>query len=165
MKSFLLMVLILFGSVVSNAQSVECITNPPSTSFLFNVEGDKAYLSVLHHNGVEFAPLINGIVTGYDLKIIKERLEYVTKMGDRFAVDFDVSTCRFDAKDDLACFFKSPAKIGSLKVENYYFSVSKELTRTKHGDFLSRRVSFDYRVGVHSHPMTVDYYGEDCSFR
>ncbi len=164
MKNLFIFIMIILGASVSSAQSVECVTMPMSTSFLFNIDGDTAKLSVIHHNGVEHAPLVNGIVTGYGLDIIKQRLEYVTLMGEQFSVEFDVASCRFDAKDDLACFFKDPAVIGKLEVANYYFSVSKELTQTKHGDFLSHRVSFDYRVGSYGHAMTMDYYGEDCSF-
>ncbi|MGH1469002.1 MAG: hypothetical protein ACRBBP_09010 [Bdellovibrionales bacterium] len=165
MKFFLIITCILLGPVVSGAQSVTCITMPIATSFQFNVEDEKARLSISHNTGVEHAPIASGVITGSDLKGLEQRLEYVTKMGAYFSVDFDIENCKFDAKDELACVSKNSVKIGSLNVEGYHFLVAKEITKTKHGEFVSHRVSFDYRVKSRLYPMTMNYYGEDCSFK
>lgn len=161
----LLAVLFLIGAFYqAEAARVQCVTQPASTSFFFDSDKEKASLVVIHHNGVEHAPLINGIVTGYTLDIAKERLDYVTKMGESFRVDFNLDRCRFDAADDLSCFFPDKATVGSLNVESYYFSVFKEVSQTKFGDFITYRVGFDYRINGLSHPMTMNYYGTDCVF-
>lgn len=145
------------------ANSVDCFTSPVTTSFVLrkSEDGTKYNLSVIHHNGVEHAPLITGITTGYTIDIAKKRFEYVKQMGDFFSVSFEPERCKF-SKERISCFFSKKAKIGELEVEDYYFHAYKEISVTPFGDFPQFNVSFQYRVNKRPHEMRMFYENDFC---
>lgn len=164
MKYFVFLLSYLFVQAQPSPQvkSLECITQMPTTSFLFYVLDDKkAKLTVVHHNGIEYAPLHNGVTTGYIIGILQDRLKYVTKMGEHFEVEFDLKNCHLE-KGNIACSHPGKAKIGELSVDDYYFGSYDQTNKTAFGEFSETVVSFKYRVKAWPHEMSMNFHEGEC---
>jgi hypothetical protein len=97
-----LIVAIAISTVQAFAQGFYCSTTPASTSYTLSENSEGNFELLIRHNlGVEHAPLLNGITTGYTLGIVEDRFEYAKKMGQSFQVKFPKDKCRFEEKPCL----------------------------------------------------------------
>jgi hypothetical protein len=157
-----LIVAIAISTVQAFAQGFYCSTTPASTSYTLSENSEGNFELLIRHNlGVEHAPLLNGITTGYTLGIVEDRFEYAKKMGQSFQVKFPKDKCRFE--ENLAsCSWSKPSQIGDLKVDGFSVIAYKSRSVSPLGEFTEIRVRFDYRVERWSHEMTMEFSEFDC---
>jgi len=167
MKYTILFTIITFFVSTSDAQlrAIDCVTQPLSSSYLLRVkEKKKVELTIIHHNGIEHAPLLNGVITQYTFPLIQRRFLLANQMGASYTVEFDLENCNFKDNNELSCAYNKPAKIGSLAVFGYYFFINKEVAQTSFGEFEKYILSFEYRMEDMSHPVRLEYSPDSCSF-
>ncbi len=99
----------------------QCITGVPTTSAIVQKDGDKVWFEFIHHNGVNFAPIHAGIITGYDLPFISEKGQLLAKMGNSIRVPFELLNCKVHEEGNYHCFNNKPLTIGTLDVSSYGF--------------------------------------------
>ncbi|MEO0334767.1 MAG: hypothetical protein AAF202_00115 [Pseudomonadota bacterium] len=164
MISFLRFVVlyVVMGASLAHAQGFFCSTSPASTSYSLRANSEGNFeLMVIHHLGVQHAPLLNGITTGYTLNIVEDRFTYAKKMGERFKVKFPKEKCRF-RENMVTCSLSKESKIGELDVDGFSLIAYKENSSSPIGDFVEIRVRFDYRVKGWPHEMSMEFSDLDC---
>ena len=144
------------------AKGFFCSTAPASTSYSLSENSEGNFeLTVMHHLGIEHAPLLNGITTGYTLNIVEDRLRYTKQMGERFTVMFPKDKCRF-RENMVTCSWGKTRQIGELEVDGYSMIAYKNVSTSPIGEFEEIRVRFDYRVERWPHEMSMEFSDIDC---
>ena len=139
-----------------------CVTEFPTTSYILEVAKSKVTLDVIHHNGIEHAPVFRGIITPNYEKTLRQSREYMTKMGTQFQVEFDIKNCSNLTREQITCYEPKPTKIGSLEVQNYYFTAYKNTNKNIYGEFKDVQVELQYRVKGWGYSIPMEFQERDC---
>jgi len=171
---FILVVLTVFFSFQTLAsgdsfskplQNFTCVTELPTTSYVFALKGDKYVLDVLHHIGVEHAPIYSGLLTLSTLEYLQTRIANVKQLGTRFSFEFETSECIRLDKNRITCFKNGAAKLGPLAVKDVYFNVYENSNSSTYGVFKDVSVSLEYRQNRETYRMPMTFPDGDCSTR
>ena len=141
---------------------VQCVTEFPTTSFFVERNKDKVQVEVRHHNGAQYAPIFNGMVTARDLSLLGEKAKVFQRLGDSYLIEFPTDRCKLYGTKLLSCGGGAPAVLGDVKVDS--FSLNTRVVREKVYDltFDKVQVSLYLQIGSESHQLLMDYYGKDC---
>ncbi|MCX7979324.1 MAG: hypothetical protein N2578_10010 [Bdellovibrionaceae bacterium] len=71
-----------------------CVTEFPTTSFIFSRRGSHIVVDLIHHNGTDFAPLHSGILVPHDLTTMQKRAQLVHSLGTSFSFIFSADKCQ-----------------------------------------------------------------------
>ena len=149
----------------SKIQNLTCITEHPSTSYFFDLDEDEYTLNVIHHNGVNYAPIYDGLVTIATIDYLKTSVENIVSIGDRIDFKFKTSDCLRLEKNRITCYKSGVSQLGGLKVEDVYFNVYENSDSSTYGVFKDVRISLDYRINKKIFRMPMNFPAENCSNR
>lgn len=167
MKKAALVLLVTFISLASLASSgslknFTCVTEVPTTSFLFNFKNDFYELNIIHHNGIEHAPFFDGIMTVQTLNYLQSRIENMKKLGARIQFKFKKSECSRLDENRITCYKSGASDLGPLKVKDVYFNVYENSNSSTYGVFDDVRLNFKYRQQKRSFDMPMTFPTKDC---
>lgn len=141
-----------------------CATYHLTTSYALIEHTDSFELQVMHHNGAEFMPIHQGLITAYDLTLLKEKAALFQKMGTRYAITFKKEKCS-NTNDEWSCSKNEPLTIGDLDVKSLFFSLSKLLVIHSMGQTEYKEARFSIVVGNNSYTIPMQYTSDNCTFK
>lgn len=151
-------------SIAAPVSRLVCATSHLTTSYsLVELEGHFE-LQVAHHNGVEFMPIHEGLITIHDLSLLQEWAEVYKKMGPRFTLILDKSDCHLKDKE-WSCFHNQSTQIGHLWVNNLSFKITPKRVMTSKMDQKIHRVLFSFQMDQNIYDLPMEYQESDCLFR
>ncbi len=141
-----------------------CVTGVPSTSFA--VAQDKEFLnvSVLHHNGVEYMPIFNGVITPRDLTEIKRQADSMVKLGDKTSVNFPMNKCSFYGDGVFTCYHGDKIKIDGEEYDLFAIHSTLSTVKGQGFEFKNRTVTLSVYVNNRRQQISMVYENEDCAF-
>jgi tRNA splicing endonuclease len=140
-----------------------CITEHPTTSFVFDLEKETYTLNVIHHNGIEHAPFYSGVMTLSTWDYLQSRIENMKQLGSSIKAEFHKSECLRLEKNRITCYKKGASKLGPLEVTDLYFNVYENSDSSTYGVFKDVRTSFEYRKDGQTFRMPMSFPESDCS--
>lgn len=145
--------------------SFRCVSGMPTTSFLGEVKDEKLELTVIHHNGVGYMPIHEGVVVPNDFPYLKEKANALTKMGDRQVFNFPLERCKLMAPTRFSCSGGGKQDFGGVEMEALGFYTSKiteevwDISYEKTHAELSMLIS-----GLPVQQIPMNYYDGECKF-
>ncbi|MFA6238608.1 MAG: hypothetical protein WC635_14840 [Bacteriovorax sp.] len=93
-----------------------CVTEIPTTSLIAQTKDGVVEFNLIHHNGVKYMPIHNGVITPYDLETLSTRADILADLGDNLVFTMPASACQVDGVL-FNCFGAQPAQnIGGHQV-------------------------------------------------
>lgn len=169
MKAMTLSLVTFFVGLGAWAQAIPetrfvCATVPLTTTYALLETAGHYELRILHHNGLQFAPLHRGTVTTHDLDVLMKKSEILKEIGERASIPFLKSECRFQ-ETSLNCFMRRDVKVGSLTLKNPSFRVSPRRIVTDLVDYPTHDVELFFRLGSEGVSFPMEYSPRDCVFK
>lgn len=111
MKS-LLFFLTFISSFIANAAvlNLGCVTEIPTTSMIAETYNGVVDFQLIHHNGVKFMPIYNGVVTPNDLGTLSDRASLLADLGDYLQFKMPSEVCQVNGVL-FNCFGSSPKEM------------------------------------------------------
>ncbi|HRO67809.1 MAG TPA: hypothetical protein PL182_09625 [Pseudobdellovibrionaceae bacterium] len=142
-----------------------CATGPLTATYaLFDTDDGGYKLHLVNHEGAQFVPIHEGLITAYDLKFLAKKADLFQKLGDRFVFSFQKGECSLK-KEEWSCFREGSFRIGELDVENVSFHLKKKKVETTLIVYESYRALFSFRVGNEGFTIPMEYGKADCQFK
>lgn len=148
--------------------ALSCVTSVPTTSFLVRPEDSRISVEWVNHNGVEYMPIHEGVVTAYDLPILAERARVLKEVGDSLKFYFPMSGCEiFGDQKVLQChdYNSEVQQINGHKVQgvSFYSSVLQEASIVGHFSYVTTTLMVIIDGKTYFLPMK--YSLDECSTR
>ncbi len=141
-----------------------CATAPLSTSYTLLELEDAFELQVKHHNGTDYMPIYNGLITKKDLETLGAWLEIFVRLGDAHTIFFDKSQCQ-QSEFGWKCVKPTPSRIGNLEVQNFSFEISAKKVTWKDSERINYDVSFAFLFKNAGYNLPMIYENRNCVFR
>lgn len=111
MKLMTLLTIIFFFSIdiAKAAIDMACMTEIPTTTFIAQTEKDILKIELIHHNGVKFMPIYNGVITPNDLGTLQDKASLLAYLGDHLKFEIPLSKCQKMSDYLFNCFGSVPA--------------------------------------------------------
>lgn len=161
---------ILFFSVQSLAQlknkdiRFECKTEMPTTTFVGFTKGNELILTTIHHNGVKFMPIHEGIVVPSDLNYLKEKSSILTQMSDRNEFRFPIEKCRIDGSQQLTCTGGNTQNFANYEMRGLLLYTSKIRESAFGQNFDQLRVTLSVQILNYApaQDISMRYQPQEC---
>lgn len=140
--------LIALLSLISlNSYAIEygCITEHPTTTFIAQTEDDYVQFQLIHHNGVEYAPVWSSLITLNDIPTIQKRAELLAELGDYLKFAMPAKNCQLNGMQ-LNCFgTQAPIEMNGHKVSlwSVYTSETHESSHAGEFDYIITTMALD----------------------
>lgn len=161
-----LLVLMFFAAAAAQAKdslNLLCITEIPTTSFAFHEDGDNLRVEVLHHNGVQYMPIFEGVLTPNDLKQQSDNAQVLMSLGDHIEFLWPKSKCSKQARFLQNCFGTLPElKIAGHSVKAWSVYSAKETSQSYMGTFEQTSVTLALEVDGKNYYIPMRYFPGDC---
>ncbi|MBX2987694.1 MAG: hypothetical protein KF802_07330 [Bdellovibrionaceae bacterium] len=148
-----------------NELLIDCQTPWPTTSVSVRTEDGKVRLKMVHHNGIESAPIYSGSVTPMDIPSLQADAEAFRKLGNEWSFEWLTSQC--SSKEGLiaSCESAPQSDWRDQKIQAASFRTSRLTEETIVGT--ARRLKFQLMLVLnHSfRQMAVEYSPDDCVIR
>lgn len=142
---------------------LQCVTEFPTTSFIFSEQGSEVNIQVIHHNGIKYLPAWNGLVTQEDLPKIQETYTRLAQLGDRFDIKWKRADCEKKSEFQIKCFGGNvPVKINGAKVLAWGLITSEVTEKTPVGDFGSHLVELHMEINDKPTILAMKYHAGAC---
>lgn len=118
-------------SIASQAQSqtpvinFKCMAHMPTTTFIAKTEGSELVLTTIHHNGVNFMPIHEGVIVPRDIGYLKEVASHLTKMGDYNEFRFPLKNCQIDGPKQMSCGNGNSQNFSGQEMRGFFLYTSK----------------------------------------
>lgn len=142
---------------------LSCATDHPTTSYALIESKDSIELQILHHNGVQYMPIHQGLITIADLQTFQKDAELFSQMGTGFSVHFLKSECKVTS-EDWSCLKKQPVQLGKLQAKSIHFSIYDKQVITKKSTANYKVAQINIVVGFYSHTLPMEYSPTNCRF-
>lgn len=145
---------------------LQCVSGMPTTSFYLRTEGEFAILKIVHHNGVEFMPIHEGIIVPHDLTYLKEKAALLTPMGEQVEYKFPLKKCEIYGPGLISCSGGDRQTFNGVEIESLMFYTSKLHEETLGISIDSWKATVDLHAIDHGPVMEVsmNYTPEECQF-
>jgi hypothetical protein len=155
-----------FSALAAAPIRLTCVTDPPSTSFGVDTEGDTVAAALVFHYGPLYAPAINGVFTPHDLGILAERAELVKKLKDITVFHWPLQRCKSHDPYRFECFGTDDAQDGrggeKIRPFALYTTRSEEDGIAGKHTYIKVTLSFDVD-GKGDPSVAMDYPIGDCA--
>lgn len=138
-----------------------CATEQLSTTFYIKNEGENLRVEVIHHNGVKYMPIWDGLITPEDMKIVADAAEVLPKLGPDIVFSWKTKACK--ATNDLMfdCIGEAEEfEVNGLKVQPWGLSVYEINHKTRYGTYFQRNVVLNMKIAEKDYRISM-YYGEN----
>lgn len=143
----------------------KCVTDFPSTSFLFTDDGDYFNVRIIHHNGTLYAPFFQRLLVPNEMAEIIEAAEVAKNTGDDLEFRWDKKACKWFNKEIFSCVGGGKA-LTTAKKEIKPWNISRTLvtTQTAGGEFKKYTLSLNYDIQGKSFEYLMDYQLHECEY-
>ena len=145
---------------------LDCITQQyPTTTFLIRVDGEFLRAQVLHHNGMQYAPIINGNYTARDLPILTEKANAIQKVKENMYFSWNLKKCKYFGNSLFQCLGSEGSQdSGGAKVSAYGITTSQVTAQTMGMTFNSFKVNLSMTIDGKDVDVSMPYYNiDDCT--
>ncbi len=163
---FLFLALTVFGSeALARPFELGCITEQPTTTFLIKEDGQEIVAKVFLHNGVQFAPVFQGLATYRDFPILQEQAKGVLKMQNAMTFRWPIKNCKIQDAVRFQCFGSSDEQPGldGAKIKPFALYSGKVTEESIAGklEWITIRFSFSVDSGESS-AIDMKYPADWC---
>ncbi|KYG61770.1 hypothetical protein AZI85_05990 [Bdellovibrio bacteriovorus] len=165
MKCLFTISIILFSlaSAASNKMDMACVTEFPSTSFVVREAADTVIVEIFNHNGPQYRPVYDGVVTPNDLGTIAKRANVVSKLPTILRFEWPRTKCEYHGPLVKSCMGTTDEQdVNGFKVSGWSFTSSEVTEKTFAGDFKSHKVAVHFSVDGSSYSVPMTYQEHDC---
>lgn len=143
-----------------------CSPELPTTSVSVETFDEKVVLRMLHHNGLQFAPIHSGVITLNDLPFIEKKGGLFMKMGSYITLEFELTRCKKHQEGNYSCYNSNPILIGDLSVKSFGFQTYKSTSELYGMKFETLLFRLNVTVANRNLSSTMEYnLPSDCLFR
>lgn len=164
---FALLVTLVSAQSFAGAKRIdmECMTGFPTTSFIFQTVGDSLEVQVINHNGMKYAPTLNGTYVPNDLPLLQSRAAMTEKLSPRMTFKWKLDQCEVYADKTFWCRgSKDVQEIGGMKVNGYGIHMSKTVKSAVGMQFASQEISLNLYVDGKDLDLSMPFhYPELCN--
>lgn len=132
-----LMALLALTSLNVHAIDFGCVTEYPTTTFIAQTADDYVQFQLIHHNGVEYAPVWGSLLTLHDIATIQKKAELLAELGDYLKFAMPAKNCQMNGMK-LNCFGTQPP----IEINGHKVSLWSVYTAENHDS--SHAGEFDY---------------------
>lgn len=152
-----------FAQKKLNELTVLCVTEIPTTSFIALPNQENVTFKLVNSNGVDFMPIASGIVTTYDLPILKAKSDILKGLGTEAVFSFPVANCELFSDETFRCHGESVIKgEDGVQIEATSISSQKLTTKTMGHTFEQTILSAYFRVNNQYYDVTMKYAPHEC---
>lgn len=183
---FTFSVLYILSSIASakswTHQNGLCVTSPfATTSFAFTTEElsnersggserkdlkeQRVKVSVVHHNGLEYAPFWDSPVVSADLKMLSEKAKMILQLGSELKTSWSAKDCQWTGVNKVACVGTGDrVKANSKTIEPWAFYTAVIQDSSFAGDFTYIQATLLFYIEGQKYIFTAKYPESDCNF-
>lgn len=147
----------------------KCISGLPTSTFILEKSPEKAntmLLKMIHHNGIPFMPIFQGIVVPNDLQYLKDKVEVMGKLGDYVTFEFPSEYCKKYDDQVYSCSHGSSQFIDGVEYQAFSLTTSVMTRKVYEYNWTYNRVTLMVYISGHApvEEFTMDYYENECQF-
>lgn len=165
-KAFILITFclsVLVQGQVTESFDFKCITEYPTTSFIFTDDKDYFKVRILHHNGTKFAPFIQRLVVPNDMSMVLEAAEVAKTTGRDIELRFAKSGCKHLNSEIFSCVGEGESLTSTKKqIKPWHISRTLVTSQTPNGEFKKYTLTMSYDVDGKSYDYVMDYLLNEC---
>lgn len=151
-----------------------CATSPfPSTTFAFTTEKSsvepkseqKVKLSVVHHNGLQYAAFWDTAVVPEDLKMLTEKSKVILELDSELQTSWAAKDCQSSGDKKYSCVGngeKIKTKTKTIEPWAFYSAVLKESSFA--GDYTYIQTTLLFYIDGQKYIFVSKYPESDCEF-
>ncbi len=141
----------------------QCVTDTPSTSFLFSEDGDHFKVELIHHRGTLYAPFANRLIVPNDMGDLLDAAEVAKNTGDDIEMRWDKSGCKRLNNEVFSC-VGGGESLTSAKKQIKPWAISRTLVTTlsSTGESKKYTVNVSYDIQGKSFDYMMDYQLNEC---
>jgi hypothetical protein len=167
MKKIILALVILLPTLAvakTKNYTLKCMTKMPTTSFYITTQGSEVILKTVHHNGVDYMPIHEGVIVPHDLPYLQSVSEQLTKMGNQNEFRFPVDKCTIDGPGQLSCAQGSTVQLGDRQMRAFYFYTSKVSEKVFGRRFDRTKITLSIQIAdfVPVQDISMNYEPNEC---
>lgn len=144
----------------------ECVGRLPTTSFFLREEGEDMVLRVLHHNGVGYMPIHEGVVVPNDLGFLAAKAKLLTRIGSDTEFRFPKKKCKTYGSGLISCGGGERRNIDGMDVEALHLVTSVNTRQVF--DMKFSYASVNLALNIAGEPpvkeISMNYETEECKF-
>lgn len=163
-----LLLLFLFSltAAADDKLGFQCVGRHPTTSFFLEENGEHLVLKMLHHNGVEYMPIHEGVIVPNDLPYLEHKAQLLTRLGSQVEFRFPKAKCQSYGEGLIACRAGERKNIGGLDVEALHLLTEKNTRHAFDMKIEYRRVELSLHVAGDPpvKEISMNYEPNECKF-
>jgi hypothetical protein len=145
--------------------TVTCKGARPTTTFMVFTEDKTVGVEVVHHNGLEFMPIHQGIIVPQDLPILQQRAVAMMKLGSYARFNFSADKCKSFGDMLYQCveYQARPALLNGQRVRAISMYTSRAETRSFFGIEKTFNIAIQLEIDGKNFFQTMTYPVEECT--
>lgn len=155
---------LLFADEPGAPVDFRCVTSNPTTSFIARTTGEEVRLTIIHHNGVKYMPIHQGIVVPADFPLLQKKAEVMQKLGDRVEMVFEKKNCKKYGDTLFSCGQGKVIANGQTSAERASLLTKTATEKLYDIEFQKNQISAGFSVDGSYYSIDNDFYFNDCSF-
>lgn len=141
-----------------------CMTEIPTTTFIAQTEKDILKIELIHHNGVKFMPIYNGVITPNDLGTLQDRASLLAYLGDHVKFEMPLSKCQKINDYLFNCFGSMPAtEVNGHQVSIWSVYTAFNNEKSFAGEYNYYQTSISLDIDGESINIPMKYAESECS--
>jgi hypothetical protein len=143
----------------------KCVTEFPTTSFIFTDDVDYFVVRILHHNGTQFAPFMQRLIVPNDMATILGAAEVAKNTGDDIQLRWEKKACK-RLNDEVFSCVGGGESLTTFKKQIKPWQISRSIVsnQTANGEFKKYSLSMSYEIQGTSYDYMMDYQLDECEF-
>ncbi len=166
MKKLFLLITILSSVHASGAVGdvfAQCVTELPTTSFFIETVQDEVKVTVIHHNGLQYAPFWSNFVVPNDFNLLKDRADLVLKLAPQMSAIWKKADCKIiDGKKFVCMGQAKKMNVNGIEVEPWAVYSSQHSESSFAGDFEHTEVAMRFYIDQKAHEFVMKYSPAEC---
>ncbi len=165
MKKIVLPLILSFSplSFATETMDMTCVTEFPTTSFVIRDAGDKVSLQVFNHNGNQYMPIYDSLVTPHDLALLSAKAKVLLKLPETMKFEWPKEKCeRQDEMIQTCMGITDEQEHNGTKVQAWSFGTSWATDKTAYGKFNYRKVSLHLTIDKQDYSIPMKYSESEC---
>lgn len=148
----------------NTAVDMRCVTEFPTTSFLTQEQGEEVVVDIIHHNGVQYTPFRDSLITPSDIALLSKQADLFLQLAPTMTFRWPKKSCEITSGMFFQCFGKAaPVIVNGLTVLPRYISMSEATHKLVGGySFWVKTVSVNITVNNEDYTITNNFFDGDC---
>jgi hypothetical protein len=149
-------------SVSLKFQSLNCVTEYPTTSFVAQTENNKINVVMVNHNGKEFLPIHSGIITIYDLLFLQSKAEALSEISTELSFSFSPEQCQLFSDETFSCYKSFSAGTSETSLIPISLHSLNITTQVGGNTYKEREISIGLSNGTYTYNVNMRYTLDEC---